>query len=309
MYASKAQEYLDAQSMPSTDGYELKRSEHRFPDGAHYRIEVPTINSPAALRALLGSLENFDVTVNRLSVTYGIMRFLDEEIIDMLDQAREYGAEVFMMVGPRAVLDIGAQAHIHTLNAQHVAYRLRGTDQLVYGLEDALRAIDLGCRGILVCDQGLLYVLNQMRKDGTIPPDVQFKASVLLGTTNYAAMRVIADIGADSVNIQRDMPLPMIAGFRMDSDLPIDVHANNPDQTGGFLRTFDVPEMVLTSAPIYIKTGNIAVPSHSMMVDEGAGLRMAREVAMTERHIRKYAPESVQTKRHEKSLAIPVARG
>lgn len=306
MYDSRAVTYLREQGLPTADAYGLEPSEHRFPDGAHYRIEVPTINNPAALRSLLGHVSDLGVHVNRLSITYGVMRYLDSEISDMLAMARDYGAEVFMMVGPRATLDIGAQAHLKTLNAMHVAYRLRGTDQLVFGIEDALRAIDLGCRGIIVCDEGLLYALNHMRADGAVPGELQLKASVLLGTTNILSFRVLEEMGADSINVQRDMPLTMIGGFRLASSLPIDVHANNPDQTGGFVRTYDVPQMVRIAAPIYVKTGNVAVAQHSMMVDEGAGYRMAREVALTVECIRKYFPEAVQTPLGQGKLALPV---
>ncbi|MCJ7637667.1 MAG: hypothetical protein MUO21_09290 [Nitrososphaeraceae archaeon] len=250
-------------------------------------------------------VDKYNVTVNRVSITLGIMRYLDSEIKDMLSLARDHGTEAMMMVGPRAKYDIGAQAHINTLNAQMVAYRLRGTDQLVHGIEDALRAIELGCRGIIACDEGLLYILNEMRKDGTIPKNMKFKGSVLLGTTNFVRLRLLAKMGAGSVNIQRDMPITMIGGFRLGSACPIVVHANNPGQTGGFVRTYDVPQIVRIAAPVYIKTGNIAVPLHSMMVDDNAGYRMGREVVMTSEIIKKHYPEAVQTKKGDKDLAIP----
>lgn len=307
MYEGRATAYFREHGLPTSDSYDLSPSPHRFPDGAHYRIEVPTINSVPAMNRLLRSTESRGVHVNRLSVTYGIMRYTDSEISDMVALAQEYGAELFMMVGPRATLDIGAQAHIHTLNAQHVAYRLRGTDQLLFGVEDALRAIDLGCRGILACDEGLLLILKQMRDDGTIPSTVRFKASVLMGTTNFLNLRIIEQTGADSINIQRDMPLPMVASFRATTSLPLDWHANNPGQTGGFVRTYDAPKIVEVAAPIYIKTGNIAVPEHSMMVDEAAGERMAREVEITVRHIEKFFPDGTQTPQGHPTLAIPEA--
>jgi len=307
MYKGRADDYLASRGLPTTDAYDLADSPHRFSDGAHYRIEVPTINNPAALRGLLEAVKGFGVHVNRISVTYGVMRYLDEEIREILSLAADSGIEVFMMVGPRASLDIGAQAHINTLNAQHVAYRLRGTDQLSYGIEDALRAIDLGCRGIIVCDEGLLYALSDMRSSGDIPATVQLKASVLLGVTNILSFRRIEQGGADSINVQRDMPITMLGGFRLASALPMDIHANNPGQTGGFVRTFDMPALVRIAAPLYVKTGNIAVPQHSIMVDEGAGFRMAREVAMTVRHIQKYFPEGIQSAAGETSMALPEA--
>lgn len=306
MYESRAAKYLSSRGFPTSDAHSLAPSPHRFPDGAHYRIEVPTINSPAALRALYENVERLGVHVNRVSITYGVMRYLDSEISDMLSMSAEQGVEVFMMVGPRASLDIGAQAHLKTLNAQHVAYRLRGTDNLLYAIEDVFRAVDLGCRGIIVCDEGLLYALNDLRSHGELPPSLQLKASVLMGTTNILGFKRFEEGGADSINIQRDMPLSIIGGFRLASALPMDVHANNPEQTGGFVRTYEVPAMVRIAAPIYVKTGNVAVSHHSMMVDDGAGYRMAREVALTVQHIEKYCPEAVQSKTNAPGLAVPV---
>jgi hypothetical protein len=308
MITSRATEYLASRGLPTHDAVGLEDSTHRFDDGASFRIEVPTINNPTALESMIKHTTQFGITVNRISITYGVMRYLDSEIRDMLSIASENGIEAFMMVGPRAILDIGAQAHINTLNPHHVAYRLRGTDALSYGLEDAFRAIDLGCRGIIACDEGLLYALNDMRSAGEVPADLQLKASVLLGVSNILSFRRIEEAGADSINIQRDMPLTMIGGFRLASALPMDIHANNPDQTGGFVRTYDVPEMVRVASPVYIKTGNVAVSHHSIMVDDGAGYRMAREAALTVQHIKKYLPDAVQTEAGHASLAVPAVQ-
>ena len=299
--------YVASKGLPPEDGHGLPRSTRTFPDGAHFRIEIPTINNPVALKSLLEHAASFEIELNRISLTYGIMRFTDREIRECLALSRQYGAEVFMMVGPRAVLDIGAQAHIASLNAQQVAYRLRGMDQVVYALEDVKRAVDLGCRGFIVCDDGLLYLLNEMRRDGVIPGETQFKASVLLGTANPVHARLLQEAGADSINVQRDLPLALIAGIRQAVSVPLDVHANNPEQTGGFVRTYEVPRMVEVAAPMYVKTGNVAVTKHSMWVDEGAGYRMAREAYLTVYHIRKYLPTARQTRREERTLALPAA--
>jgi hypothetical protein len=298
--------YLSRKGLPTADAHELPSSPLRFADGAHFRIEIPTINNPNALRMLYEQSKKMDLVINRVSITLGIMRFTDEEIKECLKLSYDYGAEVFMMVGPRARYDIGAQAHINTLNAHQVAYRLRGTDNLIYGLDDALHAIDLGCRGILVCDEGLLYVLNEMRKEGEIPKEVKFKASVLLGTCNVVHARIHESNGADTINIQRDLPVSIIGGFRLGLKAALDVHANNPEQTGGFIRTYEVPTIVRIAAPVYIKTGNIAVSLHSMWVDEGAGFRMAREAYMTAEIIKRYFPEAIQTKPGDPDLALPV---
>ena len=301
----RAQKFLESQGLPTTDNDGLQESEHRFVDGASYRIEVPTVNSAGAMKQLFAVADKQGFVVNRASITYGIMRYNDDEIRDILKLAKDNGVEIFMMVGPRAPLDIGVQAHLNTLNAHHIGYRVRGTEQLAFALEDVYRAVDLGCRGFIACDEGVLVMIDAMRKSGEIPANVKIKASVLLGTANAAHYRVLENLGADSINVQRDLPLALLGGFRRGSTLPIDIHANNPGQTGGFVRTFEVPAMIKATAPIYVKTGNIAVPLHSMMVDDSAGAAMAREVGITVDTIRKYLPDAVQTSKGHDSLAVP----
>lgn len=307
MYEGRSYEYFSSRGWPTSDDYALTPSPQLFPDGAQYRIEVPTVNSVAAMETLLQDTAKRGIHINRVSVTYGIMRYTDDEIQDMVALAGEYGSELFMMVGPRATLDIGAQAHIQSLNAQHIAYRLRGTDQLLFATEDALRGIDLGCRGLIASDEGLLTVLGEMRRDGAVPPEVKLKASILLGISNFMTLRHMEEAGADSANVQRDMPLSMIAGFRRASTLPLHLQANNPGQTGGFVRNYEVPKMIETAAPVYVKTGNVAVAAHGMMVDAAAGARMAREVEITVRHIERYFPEARQTPRGDGSLDLPAS--
>ena len=42
---------------PSGDRWDLPTSDRRFPDGAHFRIEVPTVNSADAVRTLVHVVE------------------------------------------------------------------------------------------------------------------------------------------------------------------------------------------------------------------------------------------------------------
>ena len=40
-------------------------SEHRFPDGAHFRIEIPSVENPAALRAVVEESRALKVPIHR----------------------------------------------------------------------------------------------------------------------------------------------------------------------------------------------------------------------------------------------------
>ena len=42
----------------------------------------------------------------------------------------------------------------------------------------------------------------------------------------------------------RDIQLQMLASMRQSIDCPIDIHTENPKSTGGFIRHYEVPEMI-----------------------------------------------------------------
>ena len=139
-------------------------SHKRFQDGGQYRFEVPGIQSPKTMKALLDEAGNNNIFIHRVTQTKGIMMLTDGEITQMVNLAKDYGCELFLSVGPRATYDTSAT--VHTKEGSRIGYRLRGYDNLLYGIEDVKRAVKLGVRGILLYDEGLLWVLNQMREDG-----------------------------------------------------------------------------------------------------------------------------------------------
>ena len=85
------------------------------------------------------------------------MLHTDDEIREMLRIGRDHGMEVSLFVGPRAAWDVGAQ--VKSSAGGVLAGALRGADQLAYALADVRRGCDLGLRGILVADPGLLWAV------------------------------------------------------------------------------------------------------------------------------------------------------
>lgn len=221
---------------------------------------------------------------------------LDEEIKGYVKLAQEYNIELRMGVGPRATNDIGAQVKVNSVSAHAVGVRLRGMDQLIRAIEDVKRAVALGCRGILVYDEGLLCILNQMRKDRTLPADLKFKASAALGVCNPVGCKVIEDLGADSINLQRDLPLSVIAAIRSYVNVPLDIHSDNPPTSGGFMRFYEAPEFARIAAPVYIKAGNSALPEHNVYPSREQARRMAERAVRVIQMIKEYYPEAVQSR-------------
>ncbi len=244
---------LESLRLPVRDGDERPTSTKRFADGGQYRVEIPSCEGPAAMAAVIADARARSVSVHRVSQGSGVMLQTDDEIRQMVALGRRHGVEVCLFVGPRANWDIGVQAQ--SSGGRVIGSALRGTDQLVYGLRDVEHGLSLGIRSVLVADIGQLMVLGQMKKAGDLPPDFVLKVSVTLAPANPASARVLEDLGATSINLPVDLALSQIAAIRQAIDAPIDFYVEAPDDFGGTVRHYDIPELVRVAAPIYLKFG------------------------------------------------------
>ena len=120
----------------------------------------------------------------------------------------------------------------------------RGQEQVVACLDDARRAADHGFRSVLIADIGVLSAFAAARHAGLLPEDMQAKVSVMLPAANPPAARVLADLGADTINLPTDLTLPQIAAIRAAVDVPLDVYVEAPDNVGGFVRHHEIPELI-----------------------------------------------------------------
>lgn len=303
----KYEEYLEKLGLCGNDRGEMFTSEDRFPDGAQYRLEVPGIQSPEAVEALLEAADKYNVTINRITETRGIMRLTDDDISKMVKFTKDAGAELVLSTGPRAYYDISAQRATGTFEAGRIAYRLRGSNQLVFALADVTRAVELGCRGILVYDEGFLWILKHAREDGILPSNTIFKLSAHCGHGNPASIKILAELGADSINIVRDLPIPLMYSIRKTVKGPsLDMHIDNPKSTGGFIRTYDAPEIVRVAAPIYLKCGASVFQTHAWPTSEKEAQMCAKQASLVKSMLVRFYPEAIQSKPGAKGLAIPV---
>lgn len=281
----------------------LEPSKKRFRDNSQYRFEVPGIQKPGAMRALIEATDKYDVEVHRVTQTKGIMLLTDSEILQMADIAKDAKIELFLSVGPRATYDTSASAR--TEEGKRIGYRLRGYDNLVYGIEEVRRAAELGIRGIVVYDEGLLWALGKMREEGEIPEDMHFKVSAHTGHGNPASAMLLEEIGADSFNPVRDLQIPMIASIRNAIDISIDLHTENPKSSGGFIRHYEVPDIIKYAAPVYLKTGGAVAGHHGWDTTEKQAEERIRQVSLVQNMINRYYDDAVMSKRGASDLAIP----
>ncbi len=287
----ETRDFLGSIGLPKGDAYDLPVSQKRFTDGAQYRFEVPGIQGPAAMRALLEKLHEYEIDIHRVTQTKGIMSLLDSEIEQMVSLASKYRTQLILAIGPRATTDTSASAK--TEEGKRIGYRLRGQEQIVRAIEEVKRAAKFGVRGFLVYDEGCLWVLNEARKVGEIPIDCHFKMSAHAGISNPCSAKLFESIGLDSINPVRDIQLQMLAAIRQAVNIPIDIHTENPTSSGGFIRHYEVPEMIRVAAPVYLKTGGSVAGTHSWDTTVEQACQRAKQVALVKRIIDEYYPEAI----------------
>jgi len=301
---------MEKHGVPGRDLYDLPTSKKRFPDKCHYRIEISGVERPSTLEALIDEMEKRDVSVHRLiAMVMGATLLSDDEMEQFARMAKDAKLEVIVTPGPRTLWDLGGQ--IRTPEGAISGIRFRGSDNLAYVIADIKRAIEFGFRGFLVVDEGLLWLLNEMRKAGEIPKDVVFKVSILAGHANPAGAKVLEMLGADTFNPVADLPLPMLAAIRKAIDIPIDVHVLLFDSFGGFNRIWETAEITRIAAPCYykIEPGVSMGSLYKPWVSPNTLAFIAREKVKTAETIigliEKNYPEAKLSKTGAKDLAIP----
>ena len=253
MARSPTRRFLASVGLPDHDLGELPVSTKRFPDGAHYRIEIPSTEGPRVFEAVLEEADRRGVPVVRVSQGSGVFMHTDEELDEMARLGASAGVEVSLFARPNAGWDTSAMSRAPV--GPLVAPTARGTEQLVAVLDDVRRAAAHGIRSVLIQDLGALSMFAAMRAAGDLPAEMQAKVSVMLPVANPASARVIADLGASTINLPTDLTLGQIAAIRAAIDLPLDIYVECPDNLGGFVRFHEIADIVRVAAPVYLKFG------------------------------------------------------
>jgi hypothetical protein len=114
-------------------------------------------------------------------------------------------------------------------------------------------------------------------------------------------------------NRHSNLSIPQIAGIRAAIDAPIDFYVEAPDNIGGFIRHYEVPELIRVAAPVYLKFGLRNAPDvypagthieNTVLALSRERVRRA-EIAMG--IIARYCPEAEMSPLRAKDLGIPVA--
>lgn len=244
---------LAEMGLPTGDLHSLPTSDKRFADGAHYRIEIPSVEGPQALTAVLEQGDRLDVPVHRVSQGSGVFMTTDTELDAFVDLAASVPVELSMFARPNAGWVASAMAQTDAGGV--LAPVARGQDQVRDVVADIERAAAHGVRSVLVADIGVLSIFSKLRADGALPADMQCKVSVMLPAANPASARVLERMGADTLNVPTDLSLPQLAAIRAAVDIPLDVYIEAPSNLGGYIHMHQIPDLIRVAAPVYLKFG------------------------------------------------------
>jgi hypothetical protein len=249
----ETREFLRSIGLPPGDLGQLPDSAKRFPDGAQYRIEIPSTEGPTCLAAVLAEAARLEVTVHRVSQGSGVFLHTDAELDEMARRAAEARVEVSLFARPNAAW--GTSAMARSPAGAVVAPIAHGQEQVVHVLDDIRRAAAHGFRSVLIADLGVLAVFTALKEAGELPLEMQAKISVMLPAGNPAAARALVELGASTINLPTDLSLAQISAIRAAVDVPLDVYVEAPDNVGGFVRMHEIPELIRVAAPVYVKFG------------------------------------------------------
>jgi hypothetical protein len=305
--ASRARQWLRDNGLPYSDEITLEASGREFADGGHYGVEIPVVNNFRVLEATLGLLRSEGLPVTRFNETLGAFLLSDAEVKDMLDLCRESRVGMVFALGPRPEYDRKAAFYRGGFGASQ-GRRINNNDAIAQSAEEAIRLTEMGCRGLISYDLGVIRMLSDMRTAGVLPADLMIKSSSHCIVSNPLTARVYYENGTNSVTTMHDLGLSVLQDIRKLSleltiDLPTDVYGSK----GGFIRFYEVPELVQICSPMMLKIGASAQSHPHDPVNESTIRQRVQRVALCMEYLNKSGVDVKYISDLSPQRCVPVA--
>lgn len=307
--ASTAKQWLKMHGYPYTDQAPLQRSHQSFANNGLYGIEVPVVNSMEMLESAIKWLNYFDISCNRFNETKGSFLLSNSEISEMLALCHEMKVGMIFALSPRPEYDTKSSFYRSKFGLEQ-ARCINNLDAISYSIDEAMRLAELGCRGLVVYDIGVLSILSEMRKMGNLPADMYFKASSHCMASNPMIVKIIHDLGADSVTTIHDASLVVLQEMRricpsVILDVPIDVYSDK----GGYLRFNEISEIVQCASPVMLKIGASAQKNpYDIVSDEVMKQRIHRVKIGVEHLDRAFGSKVPRLNFQDRSCCLPAIK-
>lgn len=276
----KSVNWLSGKGYNFTDQRELPVSTGEFKTGGRYGVEIPVINSLSVLENTIKAINKYDVQITRFNETMGSFMLSDNELESMLTMCRESGYGIVVGLGPRPEYDIKGSFYRSEFGLE-MGRRNNNLDAIRVCVEEAIRLAEMGCRGITVYDEGVLKLLNEMREDGALPKDMAFKTSTHMMAANPWIAKMFNENGADSVTTAHDLCLSAISeARRVAPDLCLDVPTDVYKTKGGFIRFYELAELIQIASPVMLKMGASAQGHPYDAVGDSKAFERVKRVAL-----------------------------
>lgn len=284
---SRAKQWLEQNHYPISDAIPLRKSSESFANKALFGVEIPIVNSLAVLEKTLYWLEQYDLPCDRFNETQGSFLLPEQEIKDMLALCADKKIGMVFSLSPRPEYDPKASFYKSKFGLEQCR-RLNNLDAITAALDEAMRLAELGCRGLIVYDVGVLYLLAQMRQQGKLPQNMLFKASSHCMAANPIIAKLLQDNGADSITVMHDVSLVVLQEMRrlcphLLLDVPIDVYQDK----GGYIRFNEVSDIVQIAAPVMLKLGASAQANPYDPVNDSIIKTRVKRVASALEHLQR----------------------
>ncbi len=287
--ANKAADLINQYGWISSDNQPLVESDKTFKAGGHYGVEIPVINSFKILESTVQALKKYDVPCTRFNETVGAFLLSDSEIKEMLDLCRQNNYGILFSIGPRPEYDIKSSFYRSDFGLE-MGRRLNNNDAIRASVEEAFRLVELGCKGLIIYDLGLLHLLKKMQNNDKFPRNILFKASTHCMVTNPGTASIYETNGCTSITTAHDLGLPMLANIRNNVSIPLDVPTDVYKSKGGFIRFYEMSEIVQVASPVMLKMG-ASVQTHPYdSVKEGMATDRIKRVKTGIDIMNKYLP-------------------
>lgn len=282
-------DWLAKKAYPYTDSLTPVASGTEFEAGGQYGVEIPVVNSFAELERVIKLIQDSGLYVTRFNETQGSFLLSDSELSEMFELCQENQYGILISMGPRPEYDPKGSFYRSDFGLE-MGRQINNNDALRACMAETLRLAELGCRGITVYDIGVMRLIAEMRQDGLLPPDFVIKTSTHCMATNPFLAKIFAENGADSITLAHDLGLPVIQEIRrLNSGLALDFPTDVYKSKGGFIRFYELAEILQVAAPVMLKMG-ASVQGHpydrvSDTVSRERVDRVARGLEMLDQHL------------------------
>jgi len=137
------------------------------------------------------------------------------------------------------------------------------------------------------------------------------KTSVMMAPCNPASAHILELLGANTINIPSDLTIPQIAAIREAISVPIDFYVEAPDNIGGFIRYYEIPELIRVASPLYLKFGLKNSPdiypagTHIENTTLALSRERVRRAEIAMEIISRFCPEAIMSPLKSRDLGIP----